>query len=683
VESRSLDLDVPVSKYLPDFAPGGTARTPLTLRHLMAHRSGLVREPPKGHYFDSSATTLEETVASLNGVPVVYAPGTRTKYSNAAIAVVGRVLEVQRGIPFARFMRDSVLAPLGMLESSFHPDSSLRSRVPEAEMWTLDGRSFAAPRFDLGMAPAGNLYSTVVDLGRFLAFIFSGGRSTDGGQFVRRSTLDSMMAPQFSRDSPYGIGFAISTLDAARRIGHNGGIYGFSTHVSALPDEKLGVVVVVTADDAGAVATRIGTEVLRSMLAARSGARAWSPVRTFPMDSALAVARAGRYESRRRNPAARSVELRVQGDSLVAHPVGSGRPEVLRRVSAVGVDTLVADGRLAYGRRYLFVGDLLISGTDTLRRAAPRKPLATPAALNEYIGEYGPDFNVQYVLEREGRLYLLVEWFDWYPLRRISADSFAFPNDGGYAGEAVKFERGAGGRIQGMKMGGIHFSRRTVGPQAGTQLRIAARMSPAEALARARTESPPAGDTSMAPDFVDIRSLEPGIRLDIRYASENNFLGFPFYSVSRAVLRRPAAEALAKVHRGLARRGYGLLVHDAYRPWFVTRAFWDATPDSVRWLVADPATGSRHNRGAAVDLTLYVLSTGRPVAMPGTYDETTPRSRPGYPGGTELQRWHRELLRTSMEAAGFRVNPSEWWHFDYLDGREWPLGNTPLESIER
>ena len=103
-------------------------------------------------------------------------------------------------------------------------------------------------------------------------------------------------------------------------------------------------------------------------------------------------------------------------------------------------------------------------------------------------------------------------------------------------------------------------------------------------------------------------------------------MGVPLYDRAQARLQRPAAEALGRVQRALAAEGFGLLVHDAYRPWYVTRMFWDATPDSQRVFVADPATGSRHNRGAAVDLTLYDLRTGRPVTMVSGYDEFSPCS---------------------------------------------------------
>ena len=97
--------------------------------------------------------------------------------------------------------------------------------------------------------------------------------------------------------------------------------------------------------------------------------------------------------------------------------------------------------------------------------------------------------------------------------------------------------------------------------------------------------------------------------------------------------------------------------------------------------MADPAQGSRHNRGCAVDLTLYDLKTGAPIEMPGTYDEMSPRSFPNYPGGTSLQRWHRDLLRHAMESEGFTVYEAEWWHFDYKDWAEYPILNIPFEKL--
>lgn len=181
--------------------------------------------------------------------------------------------------------------------------------------------------------------------------------------------------------------------------------------------------------------------------------------------------------------------------------------------------------------------------------------------------------------------------------------------------------------------------------------------------------------------MVELTRLDPTIKLEVRYATTNNFLGSIFYSEPRAFLQRPAAEALARAHRKLKEQGYGLFIHDAYRPWYVTKVFWDATPEDKKIFVADPSQGSRHNRGAAVDLTLYDLQTGKPVEMVGAYDETTDHSYPAYPGGASLQRWHRELLRDAMESESFTVSEAEWWHFDYKDWQRYQIGNESFEKL--
>ena len=185
------------------------------------------------------------------------------------------------------------------------------------------------------------------------------------------------------------------------------------------------------------------------------------------------------------------------------------------------------------------------------------------------------------------------------------------------------------------------------------------------------------------PDLVELIKLDPTIKLDIRYATTNNFLSTPMYSQARAFLQRPAAEALVRVSRALHARGYGLLVHDAYRPWYVTKMFWDATPADKKIFVANPADGSRHNRGCAVDLTLYDLKTGATVKMPSGYDEMSKRAYADYPGGTPLERESRNLLRRAMEKEGFTVYPQEWWHFDYKDWNKYPIMNTRFEDLKQ
>jgi D-alanyl-D-alanine dipeptidase len=183
------------------------------------------------------------------------------------------------------------------------------------------------------------------------------------------------------------------------------------------------------------------------------------------------------------------------------------------------------------------------------------------------------------------------------------------------------------------------------------------------------------------PDLVELVKLDRTIKLDIRYATSNNFLGRPVYKEARAFLQRPAAEALMRANKALRKKGYGLMVHDGYRPWSVTKAFWDATPADKKEFVADPSEGSRHNRGCAVDLSLFHLKTGEVVAMPSGYDEMTERSHINYTGGTEEQRRLRDLLRNAMEAEGFAVYEPEWWHYDYKDWKEYPILNIDFSGI--
>lgn len=183
-------------------------------------------------------------------------------------------------------------------------------------------------------------------------------------------------------------------------------------------------------------------------------------------------------------------------------------------------------------------------------------------------------------------------------------------------------------------------------------------------------------------DLVELIKLDPSIKLDLRYATERNFLGRAVYSEARAFLRRPAAEALVSAHKWLKPRGYGLIVYDAYRPWSVTRLFWELTPPEKRSFVANPATGSAHNRGGAVDVGLYDLQTGQELSMPSPYDELTERSAIDYPGGTAEQRARRNLLRKAMEREGFFVFRGEWWHYTFKDYRKYEILDIPFSAFD-
>jgi CubicO group peptidase (beta-lactamase class C family)/D-alanyl-D-alanine dipeptidase len=691
VESGALNLDAPVSNYIPGFHPKNPFGTPITLRQLMSHQSGLLREPPVGNYFETSEPSLKQTVLSLNETELVYPPGTHVKYSNAAITAVGYVLEEKNGRPFAKYLKSAVLAPLGMEHSSFEPEPTLIHKLAKAEMWTYDGRVFDAPTFQLGMAPAGSMYSTVTDLGRFVIAMLAHGQG-ERGRVLKPETLDQMWQPQSPNSSGagFGLGFRIADLDHHRMIGHGGAIYGFATSVDMLPDDKLGVIVVATKDVSNGVTERIAKETLQLILDRRQGKPLAAPPATTPVPADLARKLAGRYGA-----GDDAVDLVYLNGKLTVLPVNGGSQLELRRLgNDPSPDTsgqvLVVDSVLSYGTVITPLETAIRLRDKVLERVQPPKPITAPAKWKGLTGEYGWDHDTLYVFEKNGRLSVLIEWIEYEALTEVSDSVFEFPKRGLYDGEKAIFTRDANGEATQVRVSGVVFKRRQIGGVSGGVFRIQPARNIAVLRKQALSDHPPAekGDF-LKPDLVEIAALDPTIKLDIRYASTNNFLSEPMYTQARAFLQRPAAEAVARANRALNKFGFGLLIHDAYRPWYVTEMFWEATPPDKRIFVANPKEGSRHNRGCAVDLSLYDLATGKPIEMVGVYDEMSERSYPGYPGGTSLQRWHRDLLRSAMEQQGFEVYEFEWWHFDYKDWRHYPILNltfdqiSPLQSQDR
>ncbi len=675
VEQGKLNLDAPVTDYVPDFHPQNPFGKPITLRELMSHRSGLVREPPVGHYFDSHPPGLDDVVHSLNETTLIYPPGTHTKYSNAGITVVGYILQQRAGRPFAPYLKEAVLEPMGMHTSGFEPTPDLTRNLAKASIWTYDGRLFLAPTFNLGIFPAGSLYTTVTDLGKFESVLFAGGRGP-GGQIVSPSTLEEMWTPQFaSADHPtrFGIGFALGKLDGHRQVGHDGAIYGFATSLDALPDDKLGAVAVATLDSSNAVTDHIANEALRLMLAAR-GHKALPKVElTSAVDPSLARRIAGRYGT-----GSDAVDLKEHEGHLFMLPLRGGSEVELRTLG----DHLVVDDRLAYGDPVAVLDRAIRVGSKELAAVAVSRPPAPPPDWKNLIGEYGWDYDTLYILEKDGRLTALIEWYEYAPLAQVSRNIFQFPDYGLYDRERATFERDAQGAVTGVKIGWVEFKRRPGGDIAGGVFHVKPLKPVAELRRDALAVQPPkeSGDF-LKPDLVELVKLDPTIKLDIRYATTRNFLSTPMYRQARAFMQRPAAEAVVRANQKLHQLGYGLLIHDAYRPWYVTKMFWDAVPDADHIFVADPSQGSRHNRGCAVDLTVYDLKTGTEVPMVSGYDEMTERAYPFYPGGTSLERWDRRLLRNTMENEGFTVYEDEWWHFDYKDWRKYPILNVPFERV--
>lgn len=181
--------------------------------------------------------------------------------------------------------------------------------------------------------------------------------------------------------------------------------------------------------------------------------------------------------------------------------------------------------------------------------------------------------------------------------------------------------------------------------------------------------------------LVELVRLDPTIKLDIKYASADNFLGHALYQEPRAFLTEAAAKALVRANARARADGFGFTIYDAYRPLAATRIMWDSTPRHLRNYVANPKKGSKHNRGCAVDLTLHDIATGRPVEMPSPFDEFTPRAHRDYMKASPQALANRARLERYMEAEGFHGMSNEWWHFDFKGWEDFPILDVPFDKI--
>ena len=674
-ERGILDLDAPVTDYLPEFSPENPFDKPITLRQLLSHRSGLVREPPVGHYFDATSPTLPDMVESLNATTLILPPESRTKYSNAAVSVAGYAVEAVTGHSFNDHAQSALINPMGLGQTSFASRPDLRDSLGIGYMWRYDSSELTtAPVFELGIGPAANLYTTTRDLGQFINTLFAISRG-ERADILSAESLAEMWTVQFNADSVrngFGLGFNLSEQQGLRRVQHAGVMYGYATRVYAIPEESVGVAVVANLDAVNPIVDRIAAFALDLLLADR---RSQDPI-PAPTPAISAVD----------SLIARSVDGQYEGDiSLIER---NGRLFITRgaerfEVFATG-DGFITDDRLGFGYAFKVSGDSLIADDGVFLRLPRELPAAVPEHMAGLIGEYGWDHNVLYIYEDHGQLYALIEWFFRYPLEEFGPDVYRFPSDGLYIDETLTFQRDAQGIATSVSMEGLVFERRAGQSSSDDVFKITP-VRPVEDLRMEAMEADPPSESGSfrANDLVDITSLDPAIKLDVRYAGTNNFMGARFYTQQRAFLQRPAAEALQNAHDAAKDHGYGFVIYDGYRPWHVTKMFYDATPVEQKIFVANPDNGSRHNRGAAVDLGLYHLETGQTAEMSSGYDEFTARAFPDYPGGSALQRYHRELLRDIMEDAGFTVYEAEWWHFDYKDWTQYSINDFTFEDLDR
>ena len=641
-----IDFDAPVQRYLPTFQPRNPFGGDITIRNLLEHLSGLVREPPRGSIFDSEPATLAETVASLNATALVSKPGADYKYSHAGYAVAARALEVVVGKPFDELLQENVLAPRQLHKTALRAPTN--GTIAHASIAPFDGERFAAPAFDRGVAPAVGGYSTLNDLARFAQHLLTRERIPFGPEFSARSG------------------------DSHSFFGHSGAAVGYVSSLDVYPEEGFAVITLIAIDDAKPVLHRLRGFVTGQVLAARNKTRKPTVNKTEPVSNSFAYRLQGHYSD-----GSRSLDIRVLDQRLFIEAPGAVG-ELRQRGSRVVVDDLAIDrDDIQINSRARTV---TVRGV-TYRRVEWEQP--TTNELEHLVGEYGPPYNYIRIYERDGDAYARVEWSQHVKLEHVARDTYRFPNDGPYAREEIRFMRDERGVGAALSLSGLVLSRRDFGAELEARSRSNGKFVP-ELLAGARKMSPPPQSAGLRkPQLVEVNKVDASTRLEVRYATGDNFMGHAFYDSPRFFLQQPAADALLRAHRKLAGQGFGIALIDGYRPWYVTRMFWDAVPPESRAFVADPSQGSRHNRGCAADITLFELASGRLVDMPGRYDEPSARSSPLYLGGTSLQRWRRDLLKRAMEAEGYDVYTNEWWHFDYGEWRKYPVMNIDFDEIAR
>lgn len=182
-------------------------------------------------------------------------------------------------------------------------------------------------------------------------------------------------------------------------------------------------------------------------------------------------------------------------------------------------------------------------------------------------------------------------------------------------------------------------------------------------------------------ELINLENYIPELVLEIRYATENNFTKEKIYSLAKAYARKPVAEALKNAQVEFKKQGLGIKVFDAYRPYFATVKFYEVYHDTT--YVASPYRGSRHNRGCAIDMTLVDLKTGKDLPMPTEYDSFRKEAWPTTPVSDPVIQKNRDLTISIMSKHGFKVNSSEWWHFDFIGWQKFDVLDISFEELEK
>jgi len=446
-ERGHLDIDQPLSMSLPFFrivSPFADA-PPITLRQLMCHRAGLVRESPVGSYFDPTEPTPAQTVASLADCVMPHPPNQVTKYSNSGVTIVGEAVAAAAGMSFEKYQDEHLLRPLGMNRSAWRLNAKLKPHLAKGYLPVADGRGgfheMESPHFELGTIPAGNLYTTAEDLARFVMCLLAKG-GAGGKQVLKPRTLEKMFTVQFTGETNgFGLGFSIGAHRGRKTVGHSGAVYGFTSSLVALPGEKLGVIVLCNDDIATGPVKRLGNAALDLMLRAKFDEPLPAPAKPVDLSAAELAAFAGEFES-----ASYWAEIKLTGRQLSANVSGQ-----LMTWTPVGPLRFEAEGRVAHESPVVFKAgkdggmDSFTLMGQTFTRVDPARIQPVPQSWRRFLGSYGPEFIPLIVSERHGRLYAMTENMFDYRLTPVNQTAFLMP-PGMYVDEQLVFQCDAKGR---------------------------------------------------------------------------------------------------------------------------------------------------------------------------------------------------------------------------------------------
>lgn len=670
VELGYLDLDEPVSSYLPAFTPRNPYGLSLTLRQILSHQSGLPTEPIMGHSFDPLPTSLEETVYSLNNSSVVYPPETFTKFSNAGFGVAGLILELSLERPFAQYMR-AILDRMDLMRTSYSPRLDLKSKLAVGFANGLEHKIVPTSIFESGNIPASNLYTTANDLGTFLKVIFNDGQSANGA-ILSTSSLEQMWTVQLStvrKQVPYGLGLAVSDLNGQTRASIGSSHNGYSAYIDFIPEHKIGVVILANIEKVESTLEQIGAYALRSMMNEKAGLPPSTAPRTHRVNREMRDKAVGYYE------APEPLNISVLDDELYLYHNGNRH-----RLRQLG-DSLIVDDSHSFGSVLLSDG-LSIQLDNTL--FVKKDPFSSPQATGTYddiVGVYGQPENPFALFEQQGILYANQGWASTFRLDPVRPDTFALPADGLYGGEEAYIVRDETGAVN-----QLHFANMTLDRQLKSRYQFVLNKVPlSDPFTPLRaTSTPPSQDSSLrSPALIDLTMVDPLLNMEVNLASKNNIFGTNIYNEARILLQQPIAEALFNIKRKIRPNNLGLVIHDAYRPWRTTHAIWTSIPDSLSVYFTPSETGSCQNRGAGISVSLFRLNSGEPLPMPSAYGVLSSDAYSDYPLLPAEIRRNRNLLRRLMESEGFRASRYRWWHFEHESCDAYPILDILHEDISQ